>query len=704
MRLLSRISDAVSGSVRYRLLVLVLFPILLVMPIALGLAVYWGRSFTYDQLFIKVNTDLSVSHDIFRRIQSDYLSHLKSLADSYVFRTALEQGDQESIRKQLQELKVLEHFSYLRIADSNGSWIYETQMKGSSRLSDLFAASVSGEPRTGVEIFSAQDLEAESLILAKGVILPLVETPRARPTDRTIEDRGMMIRAVYPVRTADGRVLAVLDGGVLLNNNFNFVDAIRDLVYGKGSLPEGSIGTVTVFLDDVRISTNVPVRPGERALGTRVSNEVRTRVLDRGETWIDRAFVVNAWYISSYEPIIDFNGNRIGMLYAGFLEDPFRLALWRALATLVLMFLVLMGLSALLAIRGARLIIGPIEAMNRVVRATRAGDNARVGPVQSRDELGELAREFDSMLDLLNQRSREIQSWAIHLEEKVAERTAELESSNQDLKRTIVVLRQTRQQLVVAEKLAALGELTAGVAHEINNPTQVMLGNLDLIVQELGKNAAPVEQEIDLVIQQIYRIREIINNLLQYAKPEEYAGYLTEVDVNDVVTETLKLVQHLKNTILFEMQLGLEADCSIRISQQELQQVLVNLIVNAIQSLPVNGGTVCISTRNWENKGVAIIVEDDGEGMDAEQLGRVFNPFYTTKNQVEGTGLGLSVSYGLVRRYGGMINAESSPGNGSRFTVWLLKEPKMIEDEETITEQLRSMEEHAVKFDRVRQA
>jgi two-component system NtrC family sensor kinase len=185
-------------------------------------------------------------------------------------------------------------------------------------------AAAQGQPTTGIEVFSAKDLANEDPFLARKYELTLLETPRARPSQRTVEDRGMMIRAIYPVKISSGKIIALLDGGVLLNNNFEFVDAIRDLVYGPGSLLEGSIGTVTVLLDDVRITTNVPLRPSERALGTRVSNEVRTQVLDHGEVWLDRAVVVNDWYISAYEPIIDVNGKRVGMLYTGYLEAPYR--------------------------------------------------------------------------------------------------------------------------------------------------------------------------------------------------------------------------------------------------------------------------------------------------------------------------------------------------------------------------------------------
>ena len=209
------------------------------------------------------------------------------------------------------------------------------------------------------------------------------------------------------------------------NANFTFVDVIRDLVYGPGSLAAGSIGTVTVFLDDVRITTNVPIRPGERALGTRVSNEVRTNVLDQGNTWIARAFVVNDWYISSYEPIIDVDGNRVGMLYAGFLEAPYRQSLINALIVLVLLFFALMGLTALVAVKGAKSIFKPIELMSSVVHATREGEEKRIGKIVSKDEIGSLANEFDAMLDLLNERKLLIQNWANELEEKVEERNSE---------------------------------------------------------------------------------------------------------------------------------------------------------------------------------------------------------------------------------------------------------------------------------------
>lgn len=695
---LTNIISKIRNTVRYKLLVLVLFPILLVMPIALVLAIYWGASFSYEQLYIKVNTDLSVSHDVFERIKRDYLNALGKTAESFAFRTQLSLGNTQSIQQQIETLKKENSFSYIHLIDKNGKLIDGYNIDTSSRKSRYSSAldlAINGTASSGVEIFSASDLAQKNL--ADPVRLPLIETPRARPTDKLVEDRGMMIRALYPIIGSDSEVSAILDAGVLLNANFTFVDVIRDLVYGPGSLRSGSIGTVTVFLDDVRINTNVPIRPGERALGTRVSNEVRTNVLDQGNTWIARAFVVNDWYISSYEPIIDVDGNRVGMLYAGFLEAPFRQALINALIVLVLLFFALMGLTALVAVKGAKSIFKPLELMSSVVQATRQGEEKRIGKIVSKDEIGSLANEFDSMLDLLNERKLLTQNWANELEEKVEERTSELKLKNKELTNTIQVLRKTRQKLVIAEKLAALGELTAGVAHEINNPTAVMLGNLDIIIAELGSSLEPVQDEIDLVVNQIYRIKDITNNLLQYARPDAYAGYMVEVDVNGVIGETLKLVQHLRSVADYKIELSLQSDLLININQQELQQVLVNLISNAIHALPEEAGLIGITTKNLHKKGVQIIIRDNGHGMDENIVSKAFNPFYTTKDQGEGTGLGLSISYGLVRRYGGNIEVSSTLNAGTEFIVTLYCDPVMIEDEEMIQEQLEEIEASAIE-------
>ena len=173
--------------------------------------------------------------------------------------------------------------------------------------------------------------------------------------------------------------------------------------------------------------------------------------------------------------------------------------------------------------------------------------------------------------------------------------------------------------------------------------------------------------------------------------------YMAEIDVNVVIEETLKLVQHLRSVATYKIELSLQSKLLININQQELQQVLVNLISNAIHALPEESGLISITTSNLQKKGVQIIIRDNGHGMDENIVSKAFNPFYTTKGQGEGTGLGLSISYSLVRRYGGNIEVSSTLNVGTEFIVTLYCEPVMIEDEETIQEQLEEIEATAIE-------
>ncbi len=457
----------------------------------------------------------------------------------------------------------------------------------------------------------------------------------------------------------------VLQGGLLLNRNLDFVDYINNVVYSPGSLPPGSRGTATLFLDDVRIATNVRLFEGERALGTRVSQQVYDRVIRDGGFFLDRAFVVNDWYVSGYEPIRDSAGKRVGMLYVGYLEQPFSEAKQRALIAVSTLFLVIGLVAAAFFWRWAGRIFRPLERIDQTMSEVEAGRlEARVGQMENRDEIGRLAQHFDELLGTVQSRNAELQRWADQLDRMVAERTRELEQANENL-------RDTQRQLVMSEKLAAIGQLTAGVAHEVNNPIAVIQGNLDLLREVLGPDAAPVAHELRLVDEQVNRIRLIVTKLLQFARPAEYAGYVEQVDVNALLTDCLVLVRHLMRTGDIEVEEALHATRRVGINRNELQQVLINILVNAIHAMP-DGGTLVLSTRDWEDKGVAVVIRDSGAGIRAEDLLRVFDPFFTTNHQ-SGTGLGLSVSYALVERYGGSITVRSRPGQGAEFTVWLLR-------------------------------
>ncbi|WP_020593965.1 sensor histidine kinase [Kiloniella laminariae] len=687
--MIMRLYALITRSLRHKMLFLVLFPVLIVMPTVIGMAYLWSNDLSYRQLLMKVNGDLSVAHEAFLRAQQDYLARLGLMAESHSFHLALDEGltpeqQKQKVGRHLQELRTNEGFDFVYLVDPRGCDYWDRTFCARKDSPLLQQAEKLGAA-TGVEIFSRDELAAINPALPQKIYLPLIPTPRAKPTERLIEDRGMVLHSYYPVRDEAGqdeagKIRAYLVGGVLVNRDFGFVDRLRDIVYSKGSLAEDSLGTITVFLEDVRINTNVPRQlevPSQRALGTRVSEEVRNRVLEQGERWIDRAFVVSEWYISAYEAITDVRGERVGMLYAGFLEAPFKDIYLEGLKKLLLLFVAVTLLSVVLAMLVARSIFRPIEAMAKVITRIQKGDDLRIGWIKAEDEVAALAQQFDVMLDQLQEQRDQIQSAADDLERKVEERTVQLRNRTDDLERNIALLNHTREQLVVREKLAAIGELTAGIAHEINNPTAVILGNMDLMIDELGEQAGPIKRETDLVIQQVYRIRAIINNLLQYSRPSDYQNQAIPVDINRVVSDTLVLVQHDLERKKISLALDLRSTRPVEGNHQQFQQVLINLVVNAVHAT-VAGGQITLRSRNWRDQGVLLVVRDNGCGIPDDVLPRIFDPFYTGTNS--GTGLGLSVSYGILQRYQAKIEVRSRPGIGSCFYIWFQPaEGKVIE-------------------------
>jgi two-component system NtrC family sensor kinase len=219
--------------------------------------------------------------------------------------------------------------------------------------------------------------------------------------------------------------------------------------------------------------------------------------------------------------------------------------------------------------------------------------------------------------------------------------------------------------------------MAAGIAHEINNPAAVILGNLEIIEVELGEHGRPATREFELIKQQVERIRHIVTSLLQFARAGPAEGAVSDVNVNSAIEDVLPLVGHVLRRKSVQLRKRLSATAAVAINVYDLEQVLINLIVNAANAV-VERGTIEVETRDWELEGVMIGVHDDGAGIRPEHLLRIFDPFFTTDPH-QGVGLGLSVSYGLVRRYGGDITVESTAGKGSVFRVWLRRRPEGVE-------------------------
>ncbi len=326
---------------------------------------------------------------------------------------------------------------------------------------------------------------------------------------------------------------------------------------------------------------------------------------------------------------------RWGTLRVGFSMKGLQKSIWGIYKEVALMGLGLLAFHFFLVTVITRKITRPILKIRDVLMEVTRGNMAVRSEVKSQDEIGFLSQTFNDMMDRLN------------------EAKAEVERSH--------------QRLVQSEKMASMGKLTAGLAHEINNP----LGGVLTCVEALRKNSDDPGQRgkyLALIDTGLDRIHRVVKQLLDFSRPRHFEPRPTEIA--PLLERVMEMVRYQLSLNRIEVIKELSPDLpSIMADSHQLMQVFVNLILNAVQAMP-EGGTLLI--RTWkENERVAIQVKDDGVGISPTNLARIFDPFFTTKDAAGGTGLGLAVSYGLIQNHGGEIRVESEEGEGAEFTVLL---------------------------------
>jgi two-component system NtrC family sensor kinase len=613
----------------------------------------WNNDYN-NLLIAKVESELQVAEQYLQRIVGATGTSVEALAASLAIQKAAENGQLNDFLTAEKDALGLDFLSIVQpksIDEHMQKW-------------PVVQSALTGTARTAVDLFEADDLLMIDVALAEQAELILIPTEAAVPTDKVAETRGMMIHTAAPVSINGSQ--SVLVGGILLNRNLDFIDTINTLVYQRKNTAEDPRGTATLFLEDVRISTNVRLFENVRALGTRVSAEVRSAVLDQGQTWLDRAFVVNDWYISGYLPIFDSFDQRIGMLYVGFLEEPFRLVKRDAIAMMWIAFIGVLIVFIPVFLRLAGGIFSPLERMTKTMRRVETGDlTARNNLNRTGGEIAEVSHHLDHLLDQVQERDKQLRDWADDLNVRVEERTAQLQEANQKLETTY-------KQLVMSEKLASIGEITAGVAHEINNPVAVIQGNVDVVRLTLGEQAEPVKTELDLIDRQIMRIGGIVGKLLQFARPSDYGKFEEYVNLRDITQDSLGLVDHVYASKDIDVKLEFANVPDVKINPSELQQVIINLIINAVQAMDGNG-TLTIQSNVLERdgkNGVCLAFHDSGPGISEDTINTIFDPFFTTK-RAKGTGLGLSISQTIIQTAGGIITADNHPEGGALMSIWL---------------------------------
>jgi two-component system, NtrC family, sensor kinase len=476
---------------------------------------------------------------------------------------------------------------------------------------------------------TATEIIPASLLVKAGLSeqasITILDTPKASPElfdPRELTD-GLALFSVSPVKSDSGQVLGSAVALHLLNNDFTLVDKIKEVA---------EVDNVTIFLGDLRVSTNVMTRAGGRAIGTRVSDEVSQVVLHGGGIFVGPAFVVYEEQITRYDPIRDHSGQIIGILYVGTKQASFQrlVNMFNQRITMVAFGTVL--LTILLATPVSRLITRPLNQVKVLVEANQRvakGDMSVRVLVQDSGEIGLLETSFNSMLD---------------------------------------TLQSTQDQLVQSEKLASIGQLAAGVAHELNNPLGTILLFSDILLRETPHDSSQRE-DLDVIVNETKRCKGIVSALLEFARQHQVVTEPT--DLNSLIQDVIEVEwKHLETEpVIFETELDWDIP-KIQVDPSQMQQILFNLIENSVQAMP-DGGRITLRTRNEPANMVTLEVEDTGIGIQPEHLTMLFTPFFTTKPIGIGTGMGLAIVYGIIKLHRGQITVRSTVGVGTTFVIQL---------------------------------
>lgn len=604
-------------AIRRRLLLTTLLPLLATLLVCWLLGNHLITARIAGQAQEEVRSDLGTAQELLLSELHRLSEGVQLISRSPELSRSLQQHATDELAHILSLLSGSRSFNFLTVFDRYGQVRFRAanpeQSGDTLRHLKPVAEALAGRTNQGVLVLSPLQAAQENPLLPEQMLVALVPSQHAEPTSRTAEQHGLFLVASAPITTPQGVLCGGLVAGVLLNNNEQLADRITRVI---APLQHNSVahGNATLFLGDVRIATSVVDEQNRRATGTRMSAAVAKQVLQQGERWMAPAFVLHERYFAGYEPLRDVADTVVGALYVGLPERPYT-ELRRNLNVTFALLLLALTLFA-------------------VVLTTRLGTRLT-------------ARELE--INTLNRT----------LEHKVVERTAELEEKNRRL-------RETEKELARTERLAELGMLSAGVAHEINNPLAIIRGNAELLQMTLSADADN-QEEVGEILEQTGRINRIVGGLLTLARQDR--RQVSRFEAALLLDEILDRIGHQMPLDGFVIERDYHrSSCLLEGDREQLCQVFTNLILNALEAM-AGEGTLTVSAECDSGGVCAIIVADTGPGIAPEQRERLFTPFFTTKQN--GTGLGLAVSWGIIRNHGGTIEAHSAPGTGARFVVTL---------------------------------
>lgn len=592
----------------------------------------------------RVRTDLNSAREIFLSQLNHVNDVVRFTADRFFLKDALLSGKIKQAVDELIKVKERERLDVLTITDKSGKVLFRTsnpKLFSDNQSHDELVRAVLEriEPVASTSIVSADDLRKESPLLGERAYFKFIHTPKARVRKETEETAGMMLKAAVPILDYQNNLIGIIYGGVLLNRNFEIVDKVKQTVFQNVVYEGKDIGTSTIFLDDVRISTNVKNEYGSRAIGTRGAEDVYNQVVKEGKPWIGRAFVVTEWYITAYEPIRNVNNKIIGILYVGILEQKYADIKSRTIVVFLAITLTGALVSMMLSYLISRKISGSVRKLVAASKEVAHGNLDMKVEIRSKDELSELADSFNLMASALKKRDEKLKEF-------------------------------TKKKIMESERLAIIGQLAADVAHEINNPLQGIVTYSHLLLEKMPQGSS-TKNSIKKIVIQANRCTEIIRGLLDFSrqrKPQKKPS-----NVNLILQECVSLVD---NQAIFH-NINIIKDFTENIPQvvidpSQMQQVFMNMIINAAEAMGGNGQLTLATRLDAVEGSIEVEFADTGHGITEENLERIFDPFFTTKEVGHGTGLGLAISYGIIKEHKGVISVQSEVGKGTTFVVRLL--------------------------------
>lgn len=546
----------------------------------------------------------------------------------------------------LERLRIKLGYDFLHYLDGNGTVLAsadETTIGASARHSPIIKrVLLEGKPSAGISILPLQDLTIKDDALATRTRILVLPTPHAKPGGPKEITEAMVLEAAAPLVDEGEQVKAVFRVGTVINQNFDFVDFVRDNVFTAATYAGKALGTVTIFQSDVRITTNVKGPDGRRAIGTQVSEEVHNQVLGEGRTWTGPAFVVDSWYISAYEPLRDIQDEIVGMLYVGILkkryDDMRREAMTLLMVAVFTSLLCAAFLSSWLTARMAR----PLARLTTgAAEVSRGNLDYRLPytPGAQRDEINRLTGAFNQMVGALKERNEQLQS------------------SRDVLQRTASELEQWVQNYLDALEF---------ITHELKNQVAAMKINL-LAVRDgyIGAITQDQAETLGHVALAINRAEEMIMNYLNLSRIEkgELRIHARPVHVEaDVIRLVLTHFQGRLEAKRMTVHVDFEEALIVRADPSLLQIVYENLLDNAVKYGRENG-VIKLSGQRRDGK-AHLHVWNDGPGIPPDQVDKLFKKFtrvYSSRDggQKIGTGLGLFITREIIRRHGGDIHAQT---------------------------------------------